>query len=115
MNLNQKQKKDPEALKVKQRKKRIVKVIDSIAVMILMTLITIYSLFFDDIRRVSMAFDDVFYGLSCAAMALFTLEIIISSYAKDQYFNSFFFWLDLVSTITMVTDIPWFWDPIIGL
>lgn len=85
--------------------------------MILMTLITIYSLFFDDIRSVGvgMAYDNVFYGLSCAAMALFTFEIIISSYAKDYYFNSFFFWLDLISTITMITDIPWFWDPIIGL
>ena len=102
---------------VKQWKKRIVKFIDSIFVMILMTLITIYSLFFDDIRSVGvgMAYDNVFYGLSCAAMALFTFEIIISSYAKDYYFNSFFFWLDLISTITMITDIPWFWDPIIGL
>lgn len=62
-----------------------------------------------------MAYDSVFYGLSVAAMTLFTIEIIISSYAKDQYFNSFFFWLDLISTITMITDIPWFWDPIIGL
>jgi hypothetical protein len=70
---------------VKQRKKKIVKIIDSIFIMILMTLITIYSLFFDDIRSVGvdMAYDNVFYGLSCAAMILFTLEIIISSYAKD--------------------------------
>lgn len=70
---------------MKQRKKRIVKVIDSIFVMILMTLITIYSLFFDDIRSVGvdMAYDNVFYGLSCAAMTLFTMEIFISSYAKD--------------------------------
>jgi len=53
--------------------------------MILMTLITIYSLFFDDIRSlaVNMAYDSVFYGLSVAAMTLFTIEIIISSYAKD--------------------------------
>jgi len=50
-----------------------------------MTLITIYSLFFDDIRStaVDMAYDKVFYGLSVAAMALFTIEIIISSYAKE--------------------------------
>lgn len=82
---NEKKKKDPEALKIKQMKKRIVKLVDSIFIMILITLITIYSLFFDDIRvvGVNMAYDNIFYGLSCAAMTLFTLEIAISSYAKD--------------------------------
>jgi len=47
-------------------------------------------------------------------MTLFAIEIVIRSYAQDEYMYSFFFWLDIISTVTMITDIPWLWDPIIG-
>ena len=33
------------------------------------------------------------------------VELILSSIGKDDYFNSFFFWLDLISTLSLVTDI----------
>ena len=47
-------------------------------------------------------------------MSLFTLEIIIRSYAQEEYVYSFFFWLDIISTVSMIPDIPWIWEPIIG-
>ena len=40
-------------------------------------------------------------------MASFLVEILLACIAKDGYFLSFFFWLDLVSTFSMVTDIGW--------
>jgi len=43
-------------------------------------------------------------------MLLFIIEIIIASYCKIGYFGSFFFWLDVLSTISMVFDIGWFMD-----
>lgn len=78
---------------------------------IIMTLITIYTLFFDDLRVLCLpkSIDDFFYTLSAAAMATFTFEIIASIYAVEGYLWSFFFWLDVISTVTMIPDIGWLW------
>mmetsp|Transcript_35528 Transcript_35528/g.25934 ORF Transcript_35528/g.25934 Transcript_35528/m.25934 type:complete len:129 (-) Transcript_35528:1101-1487(-) len=81
-----------------------------------MTLITIYALFFDDIRVLVFpkSVDDIFYGITLFAMICYTVEIFLASIAVDDYFLSFFFWLDLVSTISMIPDCGWIWDPIVG-
>lgn len=46
-------------------------------------------------------------------MILFFLEICMSTYATPRYNLSFFFWLDLVSTISMIPDCGWIWNAII--
>ena len=81
-----------------------------------MTIITLYTLFFDDIRVIFFhkSADDYFYGLSAFAMFTFILEMILSIYAVEGYFMSFFFWLDLVSTTTMISDVGWLWLIIMG-
>jgi len=43
-------------------------------------------------------------------MALFTIELGLSSFAQEEYFGSFFFWLDLISTVSLLTDIEQFMD-----
>lgn len=60
------------------------------------------------------ATDDFFFTLSAIAMFVFIVEILASMYAIEGYFPSFFFWLDLVSTVTMIPDIGWLWLAIIG-
>jgi class 3 adenylate cyclase len=40
-------------------------------------------------------------------MAVFCCEIILSSMGKPDYMWSFFFYLDVISTITMILDISW--------
>jgi len=79
-----------------------------------MTVITIYSLFFDDIRIVAFpkSADNVFFGLTLFSFTAYCIEIILAGIAIDGYFNSFFFWLDVVSTITMLPDCGWIWYPI---
>mmetsp|Transcript_43369 Transcript_43369/g.41793 ORF Transcript_43369/g.41793 Transcript_43369/m.41793 type:complete len:155 (+) Transcript_43369:354-818(+) len=74
-----------------------------------MTVITIYSLFFDDIRVLTLSkeYDEYFYGVTCFCMFCFLLEIVLASIVKEDYFLSFFFWLDLLSTGSMVGDIGW--------
>lgn len=42
-------------------------------------------------------------------MVFFSVEIVLASYAKAGYLNSFFFWLDLLSTLSMLTDVGWLW------
>lgn len=83
---------------------------------IVMTLITIYALFFDDIRVIAFTKkdDDVFYGLTLLGMIAFLWEIIMASLVAEDYWLSFFFWLDLVSTVSMIPDCGWIWDPLTG-
>jgi hypothetical protein len=92
------------------------KFIDHNFIVILMTIVTAYSLFFDDIRVFALpkSVDETFYNITFISMMLFAIEISIATYAKDDYIGSFFFWLDIISTVTMIPDIPWIWDPILG-
>jgi len=78
--------------------------------------VTVYSLFFDDIRVVAFEAksDNVFFGLTSACFCIFGFEILFGSICRDEYFLTFFFWLDIVSTCSMVTDVGWIWELVIG-
>lgn len=39
------------------------------------------------------------------ALAAFVVELTLSSVGVQEYFGSFFFWLDLLSTVSIITDI----------
>jgi hypothetical protein len=96
-------------------KEKIAAFVDNSYVVIFMTIVTIYALFFDDIRLVvfTKSDDDIFFGITSACLFFFTLEIVLSSYSKpDEYFLSFFFWLDVVSTLSLIPDIGWIMDGI---
>jgi len=43
-------------------------------------------------------------------MSLLELKLILASIAKEDYFLGFYFWLDLVATVSLIFDIGWFWD-----
>ena len=79
-----------------------------------MNVITVYSLFFDDIRVVVFPAwaDYIFYAITFFAMIAFAGELCFASVVKEDYFLSFFFWLDMISTISMVPDIGWIWNPL---
>lgn len=47
-------------------------------------------------------------------LILFIAEIILSAISKQDYFLTFFFWLDVVSTISMIPDIGFIWNAMIG-
>ena len=44
-------------------------------------------------------------------MLCFAVEITAKTVVDEDYKYSFFFWLDIIATITLVIDIPWLWDP----
>jgi hypothetical protein len=81
-----------------------------------MSAITIYTLFFDDIRTIALTKEDdnICYIITCICFAAFTIEIFLASISKEEYFLTFFFWLDVVSTLSMIPDIGWIWDAMIG-
>jgi hypothetical protein len=43
-------------------------------------------------------------------MGIFLVEVVVSSIAINGYLFSFFFWLDILSTITMIMDVNLFTD-----
>lgn len=81
-----------------------------------MTLLTIYALFGDDIRLLATdkSSDPVFFSLSIVCLFFFLIEVILGSLVKENYFLGFFFYLDVVATLSLIPDIGWLWDPIVG-
>ena len=81
-----------------------------------MTLVTIYALLGDDLKLLTTTMEADIYFTWCTSIALvlFMLELILASIGKEGYLNSFFYWLDLVSTLSLVTDIPPIWNKVIG-
>lgn len=79
-------------------------------------MLTIYALFGDDIRLAATALpaDPVFFSLSCVAMFFFALELVVASMVKEDYWMGFYFWLDLLATLSMISDIGWAWEEILG-
>jgi hypothetical protein len=73
------------------------------------TILTIYCLFGDDIRTgfVDKNYDIVFNVISLVCIFIFTLEICISIVVRPTYYLSFFFWLDLISALSILLDLVW--------
>lgn len=93
-------------------KKTISDFLDSMGFTIFISIITIYALFGDDTRVIffTKAEDWYFYTGTIVCLAIFTLELLLSCYAKPDYLFSFFFYLDLVSTASLLFDIGWVSD-----
>jgi hypothetical protein len=72
-----------------------------------MTIVTIYALLGDDLKLIyaPKMYDYVFTNLTIVALILFTVELCLSSFGYENYLGNFFFWLDLVSTASLITDI----------
>ena len=113
-------------------KKAVDKFLNNNYVVTFMMVLTFWALFSNDIR-VSGApkeSDDAFAGIATMAFFLFVLEIALTSFANPEYidlpkweakpgettfetwtrrmvFGGFYFWLDWLSTLTLLFEIPW--------
>lgn len=81
--------------------------VNSQCVQTIMLFVTIYALIGDDIRIMSFSKDQdvAFLWLNSIALLAFVIELTLSSIGVKEYFGSFFFWLDLLSTVSIITDI----------
>lgn len=77
---------------------------------------TLYALFGDDIRVAffSRSHDTAFDVITLIIMILFAFEIVINSAVDSRYLLSFYFWLDLIATCSLIMDISWIWNGIVG-
>lgn len=71
------------------------------------TFITVWALIGDDLKLLvtNRPVDNIFDGLVVFCIVFFTLEVLVCSLGKDDYFMSFFFCLDVLSTLTLFMDL----------
>jgi signal transduction histidine kinase len=79
----------------------------SLKYQVVISIFTLYSLFFDDFRTaVFEASADIYFDIiGLVIMGVFIIEIIVSCFVVNGYFLSFFFFLDVISTVSMVFDV----------
>lgn len=82
---------------------------------IFMSIVTVYVLFADDIKMLTTpkSADDTFSALTVLFMTLFLIEFFISCFVVENYFCGFFFYLDLISCLSMLMDITWVYNLLI--
>lgn len=97
------------ASSVKELKESIFNVSEHLIAIIFTTILTLYTLIADDVRQLICTKDTdyIVWIINCVALSIFLLELILMSFAKPDYFLGFFFWLDLISTLSMFLDIGW--------
>ena len=123
-----------------KKREQVLAHLDSNISTFLMTLITIYALFSDDLRilTVDATGDIVYTVLSSVSFFLFLAEILLQCWCREKYMRlprmstlrtarergltwkerlyilrsalaigSFYFWLDLLATVSLSFEIPW--------
>lgn len=71
---------------------------------------TIFIIFADDIRVLALNKyqDDAFDYVQLTIMAIFFVELVLSSLSIPNYLFGFFFWNDLLSTASILMDVGLF-------
>jgi hypothetical protein len=109
--------KDIQKKKKKKEKNIFTHIVDSNYFIAFMTFLTIIALFSNDLQSVWLDSDmDLSFDIMQSCLLLFfSIEIIMTCLAKRGYMGSFFFWLDLISTISLIQDITFIFNNIIGI
>ena len=87
-------------------KKLMHRFIDNPKVQLMILVVTLYSLFADDYRVLTAKknLDVVYDVFVMLCLAIFTVEIIIAYFWKPLYSNSYYFYLDIISTASLILD-----------
>ena len=92
------------------------KIVDSNIFISFMTFQTIIGLFSNDIQSAWLprSVDTSLDIIQTVMLFFFTLEIILTSIAHNEYINSFFFWLDIFATVSLIQDISFIFNKILS-
>ena len=92
--------------------KRLEDFLDSTPIIIIMTTFTIFCLFASDIQSscLPVTVDLGFDVTQIVLLLFFTLEVVLCSIAKKNYVGTFFFWLDVIATLSLLQDITLIFD-----
>lgn len=95
-------------------KKRLLDIVDGKTVTIVMSIVVVFSLVGDDIRLwvTPKQADPYFFTGFIISFLLFGTEILVKTVVDDEFKYSFFFWLDIIATLSLILDVPWLINPI---
>ena len=81
---------------------------------IIIVILTVFVLFVEDFRLAfsSKSADDAFSSIICFIFAVYTIEIILNTLSEDKYLLSFYFCLDIISTVSLLLDMRFIMDEI---
>ena len=79
-------------------------------------IITIQSLFSDDLKLwlLPSMVDNLYNILVMLNILMFIFEVSVNSVGKKEYFLSFYFFTDIIATITLFFDFGWIFELITG-
>lgn len=85
-------------------------------VQLFMLIISLYALMGNDVQMLAFEKKDdgVFMVLNVITIVLFTIDIILSTIAIQDYVFSFLFWVDIISTASIVLDLESVQKSLIG-
>eukprot|EP00434_Breviolum_minutum_P039904 symbB.v1.2.035446.t1/scaffold4773.1/size35028/1 len=91
-------------------------IVDNTYFMIFTTILTFYALTADDLRIIctEKPADIVFNLIGLLCITVFSCEVVLSCWGKVDYYLSFFFLLDVISTATLLLDLTWISEAIQG-
>lgn len=86
-------------------------------VLLFLAVLTVYTVLSDDIRLLctDKRADRYFFIVALMCFVLFSADLSLSLVFKPEYRGSFYSLLDLLSALSLLPDIDWLWNPIIGL
>ena len=96
--------------------KKVSKFLNSTPILSFTTILTIWALFSNDILYsfLPKKFDEPFNIIQCIILFIFTLEFILNCLSKENYLFTFFYYLDFISTISLIQDIDYVMNPFMG-
>ena len=93
------------------------KIVHSLYMNILILLLAIYSLYHEDILFLTLpkSFDTPFHHITEAVFFFFLIELIILIISKNKFIGSFYFYLDIISIISLIPEVYLIWSALILL
>jgi hypothetical protein len=93
------------------------KLVDNMYFHIIILTLAVFSLFNDDVRLLAVpkSADILFHHLNETVFFIFLGEFLIMCFVKKKFFGSFYFYLDLISIISLLPEVHLIWDPLMTL
>jgi hypothetical protein len=82
-----------------------------------MALVTLFALFGDEVKQgLTSKPADFWFDIALAiSIMLFIIELLVNSCISDDFKWSFFFWLDIIATISLFPDVSFILDFLQGV
>ena len=90
-------------------KSKTLAIVEGPSALLLMAVFSLYALFgldlWEAIGPPPISLDPVAYSISTIVFVIFCVELVLLAWCRKDYFCSFFFWLDLFASVSMIPDV----------